>query len=374
VARKLPPVPLLAAWIVAVVLLAALIFFSRHSKQLSPEVRTPAPTAAHTSENNPVGPVRDLPVGEPKAHNGAHSRKSEAAGPPPSGQNENSVADSTHTQLPSGPVLPPKPVFSSKDLPPDPASHRQAPLSVALNKPAPSPTVPTVPIPPAKPSLARIAIVIDDFGQNIEIAKKFLLLPFPVAISILPYQPHSKEIAELAHQHGKEVLLHCPMEPAGYPKTDPGRGALLVSMSEDTIKQNIRNELDNSPYITGVNNHMGSRMTENADAMKAVLGEVGGRGLFFIDSCTTPGSKAYAIARELKIPSRKRDVFLDHNASPDAVRSQISRLIRKARIEGSALAIGHPRESTLKALQAAVEQFREQGIEVVRAKDLAGNP
>jgi uncharacterized protein len=105
-----------------------------------------------------------------------------------------------------------------------------------------------------------------------------------------------------------------------------------------------------------------------------VLGEVGRRGLFFIDSCTSPASKAYLVARELKIPSLKRDIFLDHNGSPDAVRSQVSRLIRKARIEGTALAIGHPHEATLKVLQGAAEQFREQGIEVVHVKDLAGSP
>jgi hypothetical protein len=216
--------------------------------------------------------------------------------------------------------------------------------------------------------------VIDDFGQDIEIAKKFVLLPFPVSFSILPYQQHSREIAELIHSYGKEVLLHCPMEPLGYPKVDPGRGALLLSMSEDTIKQNIRNILDNSPYVTGVNNHMGSRMTENAAAMKTVLEEIGRRGLFFIDSYTSPNSKAYQVARELKVPSRRRDIFLDNNAAVDSVRSQVSRLIRKARIEGTALAIGHPREATLKVLQESAEQFREQGIEVVHARDLMGGP
>jgi hypothetical protein len=219
-----------------------------------------------------------------------------------------------------------------------------------------------------------VAIVIDDFGQNTEIAKKFLLLPFPVAFSILPYQQHSREIAEIVHSHGKEVLLHCPMEPIGYPKVDPGRGALLLSMSDDTIRRNIKNILDDSPYISGVNNHMGSRMTENAAAMKTVLEEIGRRGLFFIDSCTSPRSIACQVARDLKIPSRKRDIFLDHDGSPDSVRLQVQRLIRKARIEGSALAIGHPREATLNVLREATEQFSAQGIEVVHAKDLIGGP
>lgn len=373
---KLPSVPLLAVWIAAVLFLAALIYFSRNSHRHSPETRIPSSTTTHIADGVPAEPVDKTPVSEPRASNGVHSKKPEPAGPAPSNHVEATVADPVKTPLPAGPVLPPKPVFSSSDLPPDPPVRKQAPMSVALNTPGPTPvpTIPPGPVPQAKPALGRIAIIIDDFGQNIEIAKKFLLLPFPVALSILPYQQHSKEIAELAHSHGKEVLLHCPMEPLGYPKADPGRGALLLSMSEDTIRQNIRTELDGSPYISGVNNHMGSRMTENAAAMKTVLGEVGRRGLFFIDSCTSPASNAYRVARELKIPSRKRDIFLDHNASPESVRAQVSRLIRKARIEGTALAIGHPHEATLKALQGAAEQFREQGIEVVHVRDLVSSP
>jgi len=372
--RKLPSIPLLAVWIVAVVFLAALIYFGRTSGRRSTEVRVPASTADHIAESVPAEQLKDLPGSEPGRSNLPHSKKPESAGPTPSNHLDATVADPVKPQLPPGPVLPPKPAFSSSDLPPEPPVNKQAHQSIALNTPTPTPTIPTGPVPPAKPPLGRIAIVIDDFGVNTEIAKKFLLLPFPVALSILPYQTHSREIAELAHSHGREVLLHCPMEPLRYPKADPGRGALLLSMSEDTMRQNIKTEIDSSPYITGVNNHMGSRMTENEAAMKTVLGEVGRRGLFFIDSCTSPASKAYQVARELKIPSRKRDIFLDDNASPDAVRSQVSRLIRMARIEGTALAIGHPREATLKALQGAAEQFREQGIEVVRVKDLVSSP
>ena len=239
----------------------------------SPEVRVPDAATRPTADNVPAQSIHTSARKRAQPSLPGLTQKSPTqAGFAPSSHTEASVADSEQTQLPAGPVLPPKAVFSSRDIPPDSPSHRQAPLSVALNNPSPPTAAPTAPVPPVKPSLARIAIVIDDFGQNIEIAKKFLLLPFPVAFSILPYQQHSREIAELAHSHGKEVLLHCPMEPIGYPKVDPGRGALLLSMSDDTIRRNIRTILDNSPYITGVNNHMGSRMTENATAMKTVLG------------------------------------------------------------------------------------------------------
>ncbi len=73
---------------------------------------------------------------------------------------------------------------------------------------------------------------------------------------------------------------------------------------------------------------------------------------------------------ELKIPTLKRDVFLDDDPSADAIRSQIARLVKIAKIRGTALAIGHPRKTTLKSLQEAAAHFREEGIEIVAARDL----
>ncbi|MGA2401052.1 MAG: divergent polysaccharide deacetylase family protein [Syntrophobacteraceae bacterium] len=242
-----------------------------------------------------------------------------------------------------------------RDLPP-----------LAMNRPAPRPGPPP---PDISPKHARVSIVIDDFGPDLGVAKQFASLPFPVTMSVLPHQAHSREIAELAHRKGREVILHLPMEPLDS-RENPGRGALLLSMSGDEIRRNISAALDTSPYFDGVNNHMGSRMTRDVQIMKTVLLELKGRDLFFLDSMTTNESKGWKVAMELKMPTLKRDVFLDDNPSADAVRSQISRLVKIAKVRGTALAIGHPHEATLKALQEVAGHFREEGIEVVAARDL----
>ena len=243
-------------------------------------------------------------------------------------------------------------------------------LTTAMN--APPPTGPKLPpTPDVRPKIvAKVSVVIDDFGPDLQIAKKFSALPYPVTLSVLPHQAHSREISELAHSNGKEVILHLPMEPLGYPKVNPGKGALLVAMSRDELLRNVRSAFDASPYFDGVNNHEGSRMTQNAEAMKTVLAEVRERGFFFLDSMTTADSKAWKVAREMKTPTRKRDIFLDNSTSVDSIRSQISRLIKIAKVQGTALAIGHPHEATLQALQEAAEQFRKEGVEVVPARDL----
>jgi polysaccharide deacetylase 2 family uncharacterized protein YibQ len=228
---------------------------------------------------------------------------------------------------------------------------------------------PLAPSPDISPKLAKASIVIDDLGQDLEIAKQFASLSFPVTFAVLPHQAHSREIAEFAHLKGREVILHLPMEPLD-PRENPGRGALLLSMSNDEIRRNIRAALDTSPYFDGVNNHMGSRVTRDGEMMKTILSELKLRGLWFLDSMTTNESKGWKVARELKMSTLKRDIFLDDNPSADAVMSQIKRLVKVAKVKGTALAIGHPREATLKSLQEAAGLFREEGIEIVTAKDL----
>ncbi len=363
--RKIPSTPLLVAWALALVVLAGLIYAGTSGRRL--ELPKQAAVSKQSTPTSSSSPVRESkPVGPPSGE----SAKSTHV-PRPAHPNASSAPTSepAHPKLPDGPILPPKPHFSSKDIPS--YAHDRESLSLALNKPA-EPPAPKVPPAPAKPASARAAIIIDDFGQDLESAKKFLGLPFQVTFSVLPFLHHSREICELVHAQGREVILHCPMEPLGYPKVDPGRGALLLSMSADALRRNLRSALDTSPYFSGVNNHMGSRITENSDSMKTVLEEIHRHGLYFVDSCTSPRSVGWSVARQLKMPSGKRSVFLDHNASPASIRSQIARLIRVARVEGAAIGIGHPHESTLKALREAASLFQQEGVQIVPAREIVG--
>ena len=366
--KKRPSTPLLVAWILAVIFLSSLIYFARESRRLpepssglpagktdsSPKSQTPPPVAqapgagSNQEKTRAPAPEQSEKKAESSTSRSAHTDQEKTRAPAPEQSEkkaESSTSRSAHTDEQPG----------RRDIPP-----------LAMNRPAPRPGAPS---PDISPRRSRISIVIDDFGPDVGIAKRFAALPFPVTMSVLPHQAHSTEIAELAHLKGREVILHLPMEPLGAGK-NPGRGALLVSMPADEIRRNIRAALDTSPYFDGVNNHMGSRMTQDAQAMKTVLSELKGRDLFFLDSMTTNQSKGWKTAIELNIPTLKRDIFLDDNPSAAAVRSQISRLVKIAKLRGTALAIGHPREATLKSLQEAAGYFREEGVEIVAARDL----
>ncbi len=215
-----------------------------------------------------------------------------------------------------------------------------------------------------------LAIVIDDMGRDVERARAFLELPFPVALSVLPHLRHSREVAALAARTGAVLLLHLPMEPRSYPETDPGPGALLRGMGEAEVRRTVREDLAQVPGVMGVNNHMGSRLTELPEPMAWVMDELKRRNLFFLDSLTTARSVAARAAQRAGIPWLRRAVFLDNERNPDAIGSQLRRAVRRAQRTGHAVAIGHPYRVTLETLRAWAPRFEQAGIRVVPLTDL----
>jgi hypothetical protein len=216
----------------------------------------------------------------------------------------------------------------------------------------------------------RIAIIMDDLGHDNRSAKSLIDIHLPVTFAILPYAPQATSVARLAHQNGHEVMLHIPMEPRGYPAIDPGPSALLQSMNPAELQSQLRKWLEKMPYVVGGNNHMGSRLTEQADSMAAVLEVMQERGLFFVDSRTSSASVAVKEARRIGVPTTTRDVFLDNVREVPAIAREIRKLAGMARRRGSAVGICHPYPETLAALRQEAEVLRQQGIEVVPVSQL----
>ena len=216
----------------------------------------------------------------------------------------------------------------------------------------------------------QVAIVIDDLGYDGKLAKRFLKLEGPLSFSVLPHGTFSKSIARRIHDAGQELLLHLPMEPAGYPEVNPGVGALLVEMTDVELVQTLRKNLDAFPYVKGVNNHMGSKFCEYERKLRPIMLELNTRGLFFLDSRTTSKTKAYTVAQELHVPSAKRNVFLDNIQNPRAIRAQLNRLTELARLRGGAIGIAHPHEVTLEVLRREIPKLSRKGVELVPVSQL----
>jgi len=227
--------------------------------------------------------------------------------------------------------------------------------------------IPEMPEPEARK--VKVAIVIDDMGYDKKIFKKFVDLGIPLTFSILPGQRYSKGIANEARSLNYEVMLHLPMEPRN-PERNPGNGTILTHMSQDEILRQLSEDIESVPYIAGVNNHMGSLLTENQDVMNIILEDLHKRGLFFIDSRTSPRSVAYETAKRIGIRSGRRDVFLDNKSDIEYIKGQVDKVIRIAKQNGEATAIGHPRAGTIAAIREKIADFKREGIELVPVSEV----
>jgi polysaccharide deacetylase 2 family uncharacterized protein YibQ len=224
------------------------------------------------------------------------------------------------------------------------------------------------------PKLLRAAIVIDDLGQDLEAANKLLREPYPLTFSILPELAFSSQTAHAAHAAHRAVMLHLPMQPEPGSGANPGPGEILIGMPRDEVVKTIRADLNTVPFAEGVNNHMGSRATANAELMAEVMKVLASRGLYFVDSRTTANTRALAMARRQGLPSFYRSVFLDDKETVAYTLDQLRTFRRVVQDRGIALAIGHPHATTLEALKEFLPELERDDIQLIPASQLVHLP
>ncbi len=232
-----------------------------------------------------------------------------------------------------------------------------------LPRPAEIPAAPAARTRSAKPP--RLAFIIDDIGYADLVSDQLRDLGIPLTAAVIPAAPYARSEAQKIHEYGLEEIIHLPMQPKDPANHHPRDEFVLVDSSSAEISSLLRNAQAVVPYARGLNNHMGSLLTSDPRAMRRVLELVKKAGLFFVDSKTTATTIAYALARELKIRTFMRNVFLDDVQSYEYSSGQIRRLVDLARQNGRALAIGHPFPSTLAALRDSVPWLKQQKVEVV---------
>ncbi|MDN3637416.1 divergent polysaccharide deacetylase family protein [Simiduia curdlanivorans] len=215
-----------------------------------------------------------------------------------------------------------------------------------------------------------LAIVIDDIGYHRSSAQKLIALPYELTFSVLPISPYGKELAELAWIRGKEVMLHIPMATQTNAKLDPG--GIALNMPPTHITELIATHIASYPQASGINNHMGSRLTELEPAMGAVMQALTAQDLFFIDSRTSAQSVAYDQAKKAGLQTAKRDIFLDNEQSIVAIAMQLEKAVALAEKNGNAVAIGHPYPETYAALKRQLPLLTTR-VKVVPSSTLLRN-
>lgn len=236
---------------------------------------------------------------------------------------------------------------------------KKAPLAV--------PVAPTVPA----GSAGKIAIILDDFGYTMRNCKYLKEIDQHMTIAVLPNLRHTNDIQECAKSAGKDIILHLPMEPYNNNDHYPDNYLLTTTMPAAEVNRLLEDTLNKMPLIIGVNNHMGSRATEDKALMRLIYKQIKKRKLFYVDSMTSPHKSVCAeVAADMNIPFGQRDVFLDNVNTREAIKIQVNQLAQKARKKGYAVAIGHDRELTLQVLKEELPLLEQQGFTIVRMKDL----
>ncbi|MEO9170276.1 MAG: divergent polysaccharide deacetylase family protein [Candidatus Baltobacteraceae bacterium] len=239
----------------------------------------------------------------------------------------------------------------------------------AIESPSPEASLPAIPPKIGNPNAPKLALIIDDCGQWIATERGFVALDVPLTVSVLPDVAYTATIAREADEAGKGVMLHLPMETLS--GMNPGPGEITTEMTDAQIARQVESDLAQVPLATGVNNHEGSKASADPRVMRDVLRAIVKHGnLFFIDSKTNSRSIAEQTAVEAGVPTAARDVFLDNKEDVAYSEMQLREAADIAKRTGSAIAIGHPRATTLAAVRALIPELRADGIEFVLAQTL----
>lgn len=214
----------------------------------------------------------------------------------------------------------------------------------------------------------KIAIVLDDWGYNLNNLYILDQIRYPLTISVLPNLSYSKAVAEGLHRRGFEIVLHLPMEPKEKFRLE--KNTIMISMDEPMIRDILVQDLAGVPYAKGVSNHMGSRAIEEPRVTEIIFKELKKRNLYFLDTLVSSESVGFDLAHKMRIGFAKRDVFLDNNQDPTYIKGQIYKLKTRARIYGQAIGIGHDRKITLEVLKELMPQLVKEGYKFVFVSEL----
>lgn len=227
------------------------------------------------------------------------------------------------------------------------------------------PSIPTAP-------QRQLVLIIDDIGFNLHRGSQALGLPGKITFSVIPYTPHGKALALHAHNSGKEVMLHAPMSTVeGLPL---GRGGLTAEQSRAEFRDTLAAALQQVPYVRGVNNHMGSDLTQRRPQMAWLMQALRQQDLYFVDSRTIHRSVAATVAAEFSVPHLSRHVFLDNERTMEAIDERFQALLATVERNGVAVAIGHPYPETIAYLRQALPLLAERGINLAFASEVLPPP
>lgn len=216
----------------------------------------------------------------------------------------------------------------------------------------------------SKTKQARLAIIIDDMA-NISQVKALQALNLKVNPSFFPSDKNHIDTPKLALKFDF-YMVHLPLAAINYAK--PELDTLNPNDTQERIFKKIKQIKKDFKDLKFINNHTGSLFTSNEEAMKKLYKAFEKEGLIFVDSKTIASSKAPKVAKALGQIYIQRDVFLDNQDDVAYIKKQLMDAVKLAKKKGFAIAIGHPRKNTFKALEQSKDLL--ESVELVYLSEI----
>lgn len=213
----------------------------------------------------------------------------------------------------------------------------------------------------------QIAIVIDDLGYS-KYTRDIIDMDHNITAAFLPDAPHVTKYMQRAADKGHEIIIHMPMEAGHFDKEE--KSILKVGMSKDEIYERLDAAFEKVPLAIGINNHTGSKYTSDYESLRPVMFYLRAHQKFMLDSRTIASSKVPDAAEDLGVPYLVRHVFIDHFDDDKKIHEALSNVERIARENGFVIAIGHPRQKTVKALRQWLPELESRGYSLIKLSTL----
>ncbi len=217
----------------------------------------------------------------------------------------------------------------------------------------------------------QIAIVLDDWGYNINNIGILKDIKQPLTLAILPNLPYSRQIADFARRNKKEIMLHLPLEPEKKESLGLEEDTITTNLESSRVREIVEDALESIGSVRGVSNHMGSKATKNPKLMETIFRVLKKKDLYFLDSYTSKQSICWSVSRKLNVPLAVRSIFLDNKDNSEYILNQLNQLANYAKRYGHAIGIGHDNYLTLTIVKDFMQKLESQGAEFVYVSDLA---
>ena len=220
---------------------------------------------------------------------------------------------------------------------------------------------------------ARVAfLVLDPDPQYENLYQSFVASSVPFTFALRSDLPTTGRVSRDLRRAKREIFLHLSMEPRGYPRVDPGKDAILLDLSRVEIEDRIARGLSAVGPASGVITRLGGAAVNDADVMRAVLGEMKRRDLPFVDAHGAGPSLTDEIGEEVGARTLTLGATLDGSGNtPAAVKAKLQQLVQTAVQKGSLVVSLHPSAVILGVIEKERDALKAQGVDVVPASEVA---